>query len=43
MDAFRVAEEGPEMFRKVALGSVAVFVVWSILDFVLHGVVLGST
>ena len=31
------------MFRQVALGSLAVFVAWSIFDCVVHGVVLGPT
>ena len=31
------------MIRKVALASFVVFVAWAILDFVIHGLLLGST
>ena len=31
------------MLRKVALSSLAVFVAWAVLDFVIHGLLLGST
>jgi hypothetical protein len=31
------------MVKKILLGGVAVFVAWEILDFVIHGLILGST
>jgi len=31
------------MVKKILLGGLAVFVAWEILDFVIHGLILGST
>ena len=31
------------MIRRVALASLAVFAAWAVLDFVIHGLLLGST
>jgi len=31
------------MVKKILLGGIAVFVAWEILDFVIHGLILGST
>jgi len=31
------------MTKKLLLGSVAIFVAWEILDFLIHGVILGAT
>lgn len=31
------------MFKKVLLAAVAVFILWSVLDFVIHGLILGAT
>jgi hypothetical protein len=34
-------EEG--MVKKILLGGLAIFVAWEVLDFVIHGLILGST
>jgi len=31
------------MVKKILLGGIAIFVAWEILDFVIHGLILGST
>src|SRR5438034_9705958 len=34
---------GWEMMKRIALAVLAVFVAWSVLDFVIHGVILAQT
>ena len=31
------------MVKKILLGGIAIFVAWEVLDFLIHGVILGST
>ncbi len=31
------------MLKKIVLGGVAVFVAWEVLDFIIHGLILGAT